>query len=333
MAQSTHVLASRAITSRGGFIMIYTNNYNLPESIFRALKNDDYDLSNAPDNIVSVTTLIDAPKVKVLMKRHWNDLEVDASDSIWKLFGSSIHHVLEMSNKNKHDSLSEERWFLDVSDLEIYTLKPGEKPENSCWYESDKMYVSGKLDNYIEPHIEDYKVTSVWSYIFEPNGKPEHHWQINIHALALKLLGFPVNSGRIIMILRDFQNSKTGTDYYPDIPIQTIDIPIKNTEEIIAYIENRCANYTTALTLSDNDIAPCTKEERWYRDGKLAVMKEGRKSALKLFSESEREDAVKFMELQEGGKFYIEERPGTSVRCEGYCDCRNFCDFYCNNVK
>jgi len=306
----------------------YTNIHNLPESIASALRGDDYDLSDSPNNIVSVTTLIDAQLPKILTKRHFDEIEVDVSDSVWKLFGSSIHHVLNMSNQDKSEQLSEERWFLDVQSLDVYTLNIGEKVIETKWYDSEKWYVSGKFDNYINESIEDYKVTSVWSYIYSPKGKPEHHNQININALALKLLGFPVDSGRIIMILRDFMNSKAGQDNYPQIPIQTINIPLVENEKIIDYINERIGLYKACFKLSDNEIPACFPEERWYQEGKVAVMKEGRKSAVKLFAESEREDAIKHKESCTGGKFYLEDRPGVNRRCEDYCSCNSFCYFY-----
>ena len=308
--------------------MEYTNKYNLPESIANALMCDDYDLSDAPDNIISVTTLIDSPKAKLLQKRHYNELTVDVSESVWKLFGSSIHHVLNMSNQVNGEQLSEERWFLCCGSWDIYTLNKGDKAQEQSWYEKSKWYVSGKFDNYIKESVEDYKVTSVWSYIYSPYGKPEHHSQININAIALRLMGFPVDNGRIIMILRDFQNSKAGKDNYPAIPIQTINIPLWDNEKIINYIEDRIKLYSECVKVGDDEIPVCSKEERWYNSGKCAVMKEGRKSALKLFAEDQRGEAEKFMGLQTGGKFYIEDRPGKNNRCEGYCPQNIFCDFW-----
>ena len=49
--------------------MKITNKHKLPDSIYRALKSDDYDYD---PNKISVTTLIDSPWIAKLKKEHWN---------------------------------------------------------------------------------------------------------------------------------------------------------------------------------------------------------------------------------------------------------------------
>jgi hypothetical protein len=243
--------------------------------------------------------------------------------------GSADHYILQMSNQKDGNSLSEERWYYCVDTEEVYTLPKKAKAVDQKWYEKDFWYVSGKFDNYVDCELEDYKRTSVWNFVYNPEGKPEYHRQLNIHAYILELLGFEVKKCRIVMILKDYQKSKQFDSGYPNVPIQDINIPVWESSKTLEFIESRVDLFKEASELADNEIPACFPEERWYKEGKVAVMKEGRKSALKLFSEKQRDQAQAFLNTQKDpGKCYLEDRLGKNMRCEDYCDCNQFCNFY-----
>ena len=54
-------------------------------------------------------------------------------------------------------------------------------------------------------------------------------------------------------------------------------------------------------------------------------MKNGRKTAIKLFDSEADADAYAG-EL--GNSHYVEHRPAVSRKCEDYCSCCDFCNFY-----
>ena len=56
-------------------------------------------------------------------------------------------------------------------------------------------------------------------------------------------------------------------------------------------------------------------------------MKKGRKSALKLFDEFSVVEAHS-MAMNLGAGHSVDFRPGENIRCEKYCDCKNFCPQY-----
>ena len=70
--------------------MIITNQYNLPEPVFNALTHSDY--SRGSSNR-SVTQLIDSPRVRILRKEHDDQIFEDASDMLWSVLGTSVHHM------------------------------------------------------------------------------------------------------------------------------------------------------------------------------------------------------------------------------------------------
>jgi len=86
-------------------------------------------------------------------------------------------------------------------------------------------------------------------------------------------------------------------------------------------------------------IIHCSDEERWSKPDKWAVMKEGRKSALRLLDS--RLDAQRWcvtndhVHLWEKGKnipfkkgISIVHRPGEDTRCEHYCAVSSVCPQY-----
>ena len=85
--------------------------------------------------------------------------------------------------------------------------------------------------------------------------------------------------------------------------------------------------------LTDDEIKECSLSERWATATKYAVMKEGRKTALKVCSTED--EAQKFIDDTEKDKdkLSIEERPGTDKKCMDYCPCASFCSYYKKTLR
>ncbi|MDD5833777.1 MAG: DUF2188 domain-containing protein, partial [Treponema berlinense] len=83
-----------------------------------------------------------------------------------------------------------------------------------------------------------------------------------------------------------------------------------------------------AELLGDDDIEPCTAEERWADPETYAVMKNGRKSAVRVFTTLiDAENCAGEL----GNSHYVETRPAVSRKCGKYCLCKDFCSFYRGN--
>lgn len=70
-------------------------------------------------------------------------------------------------------------------------------------------------------------------------------------------------------------------------------------------------------------LMPCSPEQRWHKPDKWAVMKDGRKRAVRVF-EDEGQAVEKLRELGEKGH-HIEYRRGEDTKCEAYCPVAEFC--------
>ena len=284
--------------------MKITNKHGLPESFVAFANADNYSAGNAD---ISVTSLIDSPRVRIMRMENRGVMETDVVDMIWPLFGTAVHGILEASSDGE-SVVQEERLFHEYNG---WTLSGA----------IDHQEIDG--DDVV---ITDYKVTSAWSAMF---GKSEWELQQNCYAqLVRDVKGKNVKSIRICAILRDWnrRNAQMQADY-PDAPVVVIELPLWSAEKAKAYIEHRVALHQEADLRHDveGEFPLCSDEERWLRGEKWAVMKGSAKRAVKLFDEEQ--GAIEY--VGDNKSLRVEHRAGQYVRCDGdYCGVAEFCSQY-----
>lgn len=304
--------------------MKFQNKYNLPGPVVTALTAELYDMKNPPENVISVTGLIKAPKVKILESRHDAEIEVDVSERLWMLLGTACHYVIEQASGYEH--ITEGRWFLDCAEGKVYQCEGDDIPAQ-LWYNPKTIYLSGKFDLYdpTEKKLTDYKITSVWSWTLEKCMKKDHDQQLQMNAFALRLLGHSVEKLSIMMMFRDWSKTKAKTDY-PDLPVPMKEIftPLWNDDDIMRFIDERIKLHYEARKKTDDDIPVCKPEERWAKATKYAVMKVGKKRAEKLYDSKPEPE---FMVKMHPGCVLV-ERPGADTKCVDYCNANTFCNYW-----
>jgi len=194
--------------------------------------------------------------------------------------------------------------------------------EEGLQYQYGSCVVRGTPDILHDTSLEDYKVTSVYSFLL--GDKPEWEKQLNIYAYMLENDGFKVERARIHAILRDWQKSKSLREPdYPPIPFQTIPINLWSRLVQQDYVIGRI-NLFCDVDAGTFEPTPCTDEERWARPPTYAVMKKGRKTAVRVLPTME-EAEEKLATLD--SNHYIDERKGSHIRCESYCPVRAVCPY------
>ena len=277
-----------------------TNNFNLPQFVVDALTYSDY---SRGDSDISVTQLIASPRIAQLQKQFAGQQSRDAVDFVWSRFGTSVHTMFEESLKGS-DVITEERLFTETQGWKL-----------SGAIDAQEVTPDGVI-------ISDFKVTSVWSVVFD---KSSWHKQLNVYAyLVRKAKGQTVKKVQIVALLRDWVRRKAeeGGDY-PSAPIVIIDIPLWSDEEQDDYVESQVKAHIEAAN-TETDLIHCTSEETWEKATVYAVMKKGRKSAVRLFSsEAEANERV----AKEGDNHYLEIRKGEKTRCtQDWCGVSQWCD-------
>ena len=274
--------------------MKLTNQFGLPEPFFRAVLNDKYSRGHAH---YSVTDLIRPPRITILSRRHWEEIEEDVSERIWALLGRAVHAILEAAEPD--NALTEERLFAEVAGRTI----------------------SGASDLFHDGVVSDYKVTSIWTRIF---GSKLKDWtlQLNFYAFLFRQIGFPVQALKIICIYRDWTSTKaTQDDRCPKMPVEVIQVPLWSFEEQEQEIQKRVELLKTLEAMSDDQLLPCTPEEMWEKPTAYAVMKPGRRAALRVYASQ----ALAEGHAKNNTGLFIQVRPGERTRCEKYCAVKRFC--------
>ena len=289
--------------------MEITNNFGLPQSFLDFARNDKYSKGQAD---ISVTTLIDSPRIRKMRDHHADQRTTDVTDMIWPLFGTAVHHILENS-KPSDDIVLEERLFTKVNG----------------WVLSGAVDQQVMTGNSVE--IIDYKVTSVWSVI---HGKIDWERQLNCYAyLVQKNKGKKVTKLTICAILRDWnrRDAQMKPDY-PQAPVVMVDINQWADTERIRYIHDRINLHQEAdirydlcppYNIPEDGFMLCSDEDMWKRDDAWAVKKKGLKRAMRVF---DNEDDAKEFEAAQTVPVEIEFRAGEPVRCKGnFCGVAEFC--------
>jgi len=279
--------------------MIITNKLNLPEGFVKVASHEKH---NA-EGCLSATTIIQGVKQIILTDRYWDSLEDDVSDRIWAIWGQAVHSLMESEGEN-------------------------EFTEQKMDYKVGGITVTGRIDSYDMKHgiINDYKTAPVLKV--KIGNFSEWYLQGMIYAWLLTKNNFPARHCRFITLLKDHSKPEALRDReYPKSPVYLYEFPVtqQGLFKIWVYIKSKVEDYKRGLLLADNDIPPCTPEERWDRPPKFAVMKSGGKRAVRLFDK--REDADLLASVK-GESHYVEYRKGESVKCSSYCLCKRYCNFY-----
>ncbi len=277
--------------------MIITNNNNLPEPIFRAIKHNWY--KGGGKHFASVTQLLKPPRIFALEKRHYGELTQEADEMIFSLMGSALHEVV--AKTETVDTFNEERLQTSI----------------------DGKIVTGGVDLYEAETVVDFKFTSVYSFIKKTRIK-EWEEQLNMYAYLYREAGFTVKKLQVIAVFRDWSKSRSA--YEKDYPrqVEVIDLPLWKKQQAKDFISGRIKLFEEALTYPDELLPDCSIEDRWQKPDQYAVMKKGNKRATKLF-ETESE-AKKY--IDGSSEMYIETRISEPLRCLDYCSVKEFCSFY-----
>jgi hypothetical protein len=283
-----------------------TNRLNLPGPIVEAVKNDPY---TAGDSDYTATSLLQPPRIAALRSKY--GVTEDAADRIYTLQGQIMHGILERAGKE----LAQQGYIVERRFKGTFRIG------------SRIFKVSAQIDLFdpASATLSDYKYTGVYA---ANNGlKEEHRLQLNLQAELLRREGFQVEKAEVILFFRDWHASRASEDRsYPQSPVMKQEVPLMTAEEVKGWVIGRIVAHESAK----QELPLCTDEERWATKSKWAVMKEGRKSALRVFDT--KEEAINFMTQDD---FYrapnapiisLVERPGRSIRCLHWCPVRSTCE-------
>lgn len=285
--------------------MRFTNLHNLPESLATVLKWDTY----TKRGDFSVTELIRPARAAAIELFHESELSRDVADMVYSRLGTAWAAFCERK-MSKVNALPEEALTAEIM-VDRY-----------------KYLVSGRPDLFEENGtITDWKVTSVWSFLL--GSKEDWERQLWLYEWLFRRNGFMVSGLRDVAILRDWSRGRAGDPGYPQVPVFVNIVQAPPMDVIESYLMDRIREHVKARRA---DLPLCTEGERWHKADIWAVMKEGRKSAVRIL-DSEEEAKLYMSDNHLNDQHSIVKRPGEDVRCELYCDASRWCTQYQDTLK
>lgn len=281
--------------------MKLTNKFGLPDTFVNVIKRPQY---TKGDSQISVTEILNSPRIVQLKRQHWDQLEEDAADMVWSLFGSAVHNILQHGKDDHH--IVEERIFTQFQGWRI-----------SGAIDLQEIFSDGIV-------ISDYKVTSAWAAM---NEKADWQNQLNIYAwLVERVKQIKVKQIQIIAIVRDWSRREAQTkEGYPKAPVVVLPQTLWTQEQREAYISDRLKLHNDAFFAAHagDNMPACTSDDMWEKPESFAVKKEGGVRAKSVHSTRAEAEAA----LPPKG-YFIEHRPGERTRCANFCQVSEFCNQY-----
>lgn len=225
-----------------------TNVYNLPLPLLYAVQADPYD-DEASD--VTVTGLLKPVQMWVLEKRHKDKIIVDVSERLWATYGQLMALLLERVVKSSPE------------------LAKRFKVEERCSIQVHGWKVSGQFDLYdLETStLSDWKFVGAFAAKMAKAGNKEE-WERQVNVLRWLYEGSKgpcADRLEIVCLLRDFSEKTEIQDGL--LPCETIEMPCNGLEATEMWVKERVLQFQAALMLPDDQLPPCSQEERWYRNG------------------------------------------------------------------
>ena len=300
--------------------MIMTNKTELPKFI-ADVAEELYNSHKAPEqNEFSTTELLKGTKEILLLRRHSTEIEQDVQDTASLWTGTAVHSMVQ-KYAEADDVLCEKELKREVV------------------VDGKNYYITGIFDYFnLTTHcLQDLKDCKVAGFEKARKGDDDK-WFKQLCSYSYDIedaIGTPVKKAQIIAIMTDHSKVKASLDpNYPQGAIGLISWDMESPEaiekraEVIKEQENKLAEVVRCSTLSDDEIPPCTPEER-FEDLSWAVMKKGAKRAVKKCDTKEEAEEL----AKTNPDYYVEDRGGNPIKCKLYCSCNKFCSFYQDYIK
>lgn len=249
----------------------YSNVSDVPLALAVFLATDSYD-HNEDKNTISATALLKPIRQIVLPSRlpvgeGLNSL----GDMMASRIGTAIHDGIESAWKNNYKQALENIGMnKNVIDRIAINPKPEELTSNTIpiyleqrlTRQIGKRKITGKFDFIGEGILQDFKSTSVWTYMYQTN-TDKYQQQGSIYRWLDSNL-ITSDTMQIHFIFTDWKAPKFGGDpKYPTKRFLTQSIPLMNLNDTEKFITNKLNQIDKYWDAPEETIPECTDEELW----------------------------------------------------------------------
>ena len=326
-----------------------TNNSGIALPLAVWLLHDEYDYINEP-NYISATSLMKTIRQIIIPPRiPAGKATADVSDFIARTLGHSLHDSIEKAwTHGYHKPLAMLGYPQDVIDRIL--VNPTDE-ERLAVVGSIPIYleqrafrkvtirgvtytIGGKFDMCADGIIQDYKSTSVNTWIYGGRDQ-EHQLQMSLYRwLDLgrvqegNLPRITEDFGRINYIFTDWSKGMVNSNAkYPQKRVEEKELWLLSPEETEEWVINKLTQIEIHRKTAEPALPECTDEELWRSEPKYKYYSDPAKAndpksrSTKNFDSAS--EAHMFMS-EKGGKGAVKTVPGEVKRC-GYCNAFEGC--------
>jgi hypothetical protein len=302
----------------------FLNSTGVPLSVALYLANDTYD--HIP-NTISATGLIRPIRQSILSRRvspelHKPDILTMAKSRI----GTAIHDSIEKAwTHNPAKGLKALGYPQGVIDRIIVNptpeqLKPDSIPvymEQRAFREIDGVTVSGKFDFVAEGRVEDFKSTSVFTWM-KGNKDEDYQLQGSIYRwLSPDII--TQDHMAIQFLFTDWMPGRAKAEPgYPNRPVEQHLIPLLNLDDTEAYIRERIRLHKNFSSAQEEDLPRCNDKDLWRSEPTYKYYKNPEKRARSTKNFDTLAEANQ-RKAEDGNVGVVVTVPGQVVACR-YCN-------------
>jgi len=309
--------------------MLYTNQTKIPLSMAVFLATDYYDYQ---PGAMSATSLL-KPLRQLLLAERVPPAQrvVDIAELAKSRMGTAYHDAIEKAWKSNYVQAMKRLGYKDAIidririNPEPGTLRPGDIPvymEERMFREIDGQVISGKPDFIGNGRLEDYKSTSVYSWLHGRND-----WKYRMQGSIYRWLD-PKKITEEVMAIQflftDWQKSSAKADpQYPQNLTQHKEYPLFSLEETEEFIRTQVYRYQHFKNVPEASLPLCTNEDLWRKPTVWKFYgKPDAKRATKVFEDKAK--AYSHCAKEGKGVGVVKEVPGEVAACL-YCSGFDLC--------
>lgn len=305
---------------------MYTNQSNiaLPLAVF--LATDEYDYE---DDVISATTLLKPIRQIVLTQRlNKDEVAVDISNLVSSRMGTAIHTAIEKAWLNPSKALADLGYppkLIERIKVNPDTVNKGDIPvymEKRSYKQVGKYKVSGKFDFVAEGKVQDFKSTSVFTYLNQSNAD-KYALQGSIYRWLNPDI-ITQDTMTIHYVFTDWNKMESARNKnYPANRVLSQQynlMPITDTDR---YIKSVIANIDKYKNVPESELPYCTDEDLWRKPTVWKYYKNPNKLERSTKNFETQSDALAQL-VKDGSVGIVKEVKGQVVACK-YCPAFTLC--------
>lgn len=309
----------------------YTNQLQIPLALAVFLATDDYD--HEP-GVISATSLMKPVRQIILPKRlNPKDVAVDVSSLVSSRMGSAIHAAIEKAWLDPKDALKALGYPSKVYDHILINPSPELlklNPKAIAVYMEQRSYkqvgnykVSGKFDFVAEGKVQDFKSTSVYTYLNQSN-KDKYILQGSIY----RWLNQDIITEDVMMIhyiFTDWSKAEALRNKdYPQSRVLTQKFTLLSIAETEQYIKRKLEQLTQYFEADELELPHCTDQDLWRKPDTYKYWKDPSKTDGRSTKNFDNKNDAYIRLAEDGHVGVVKEVKGQVSACK-YCPAFDLC--------